>query len=77
MWSCTEAHFLRAVGEIKVGIVGTAPGITDGLFLSATAGKAAKAAPASGTIVSLGACVGAAVDGLYPVKFSPVVVAAL
>jgi len=65
------------LGEIAVGIIGTAPSITDGLFLSATAGKASKAAPASGTIVSLGACVGAAVGGLYPVKFSPVVVAAL
>jgi hypothetical protein len=65
------------LGEIKVGIVGTAPSITDTLFLSATAGKASKAAPASGTIVSLGACVGAAAGGLYPVKFSPVVVAAL
>jgi hypothetical protein len=65
------------LGEIYVGITGSAPGITDGLFLSATAGKASKAAPASGTIVSLGAVVGAAVGGLYPVKFSPVVVAAL
>lgn len=65
------------LGEIAVGITGTAPGITDTLFLSATAGKASKAAPASGSIVSLGACVGAAASGLYPVKFSPVVVAAL
>jgi hypothetical protein len=65
------------LGEIYVGITGSAPGITDGLFLSATAGKASKAAPASGTIVSLGAVVGAAVGGLYPVKFSPVVVASL
>jgi hypothetical protein len=65
------------LGEIKVGITGTAPSITNTLFLSATPGKASKAAPASGSIVSLGACVGAAVGGLYPVKFSPVVVAAL
>jgi hypothetical protein len=65
------------LGEIYVGITGAAPGITDGLFLSATAGKASKAAPASGTIVSLGAVVGGAVGGLYPVKFSPVVVASL
>jgi hypothetical protein len=65
------------LGEIAVGITGTAPSITDGLFLSATAGKASKVAPVSGTIVSLGACVGASVGGLYPVKFAPVVVAAL
>jgi hypothetical protein len=65
------------LGEIAVGITGTAPGITDGLFLSATAGKASKVAPVSGTIVSLGACVGGSAGGLYPVKFSPVVVAAL
>jgi len=65
------------LGEIKVGITGSAPGITETLFLSATPGKASKAAPASGTVVSLGACVGGAVGGLYPVKFSPVVVAAL
>ena len=65
------------LGEIAVGITGTAPGITDGLFLSATAGKASKVAPVSGTIVSLGACVGGASGGLYPVKFSPVIVASL
>jgi hypothetical protein len=65
------------LGEIAVGITGAAPSITNTLFLSATAGMASKAAPASGSIVSLGACVGAAVGGLYPVKFSPVVVAAL
>jgi hypothetical protein len=65
------------LGEIAVGITGAAPSITNTLFLSATPGMASKAAPASGSIVSLGACVGAAVGGLYPVKFSPVVVAAL
>jgi hypothetical protein len=65
------------LGEIYVAITGTAPAITDKLFLSATAGLASKAAPASGTIVSLGAVVGAAVAGLYPVKFSPVEVASL
>ena len=65
------------LGEIKVGITGSAPGITDTLFLSSTAGKASKVAPASGTIVSLGAVVGGAVGGLYPLKFSPVVVASL
>lgn len=65
------------LGEIKVGITGSAPGITDALFLSATAGKASKVAPVSGSIVNLGAVVGAAVGGLYPVKFSPVVVASL
>jgi hypothetical protein len=65
------------LGEIYVGITGSAPAITDKLFLSATAGLASKAAPASGTIVSLGAVVGAAVGGLYPVKFSPVEVASL
>jgi hypothetical protein len=65
------------LGEIYVAITGSAPAITDKLFLSATAGLASKAAPASGTIVSLGAVVGAAVGGLYPVKFSPVEVASL
>lgn len=65
------------LGEIKVGIVGGAPGITDTLFLSSTAGKASKVAPVTGSVVSLGACVGAVAGGLYPVKFSPVVVAAL
>ena len=56
------------LGEIPVAIVGTAPGIKDPLFLSETAGKASKAAPASGSVISLGACVGAAVGGLYPVR---------
>jgi hypothetical protein len=56
------------LGEMKVGIVGTAPGIKDPLFLSATAGKASKVAPESGSVISLGACVGAAVGGLYPVR---------
>jgi hypothetical protein len=70
----TKVDFL---GEIAVGVTGAAPSITNTLFLSATPGMASKAAPASGSIVSLGACVGAAVGGLYPVKFSPVVVAAL
>jgi hypothetical protein len=56
------------LGEMKVGIVGTAPSIKDPLFLSATAGKASKVAPESGSIISLGACVGAAVGGLYPVR---------
>ena len=65
------------LGEIYVAITGGAPAITDKLFLSATAGLASKVAPVSGTIVSLGAVVGAAVAGLYPVKFSPVEVASL
>jgi len=56
------------LGEMKVGIVGTAPSIKDPLFLSATPGKASKVAPATGSVVSLGACVGAAVGGLYPVR---------
>ncbi len=57
------------LGEMKVGIVGTAPNIKDVLFLSETAGKASKVAPASGSVISLGACVGAAAGGLYPVRF--------
>ena len=56
------------LGEIPVGIVGGAPSIKDTLFLSETAGKASKVAPASGSVISLGACVGAAVGGLYPVR---------
>jgi len=56
------------LGEMKVGIVGGAPSIKDTLYLSATAGKASKVAPASGSVISLGACVGAAVGGLYPVR---------
>jgi hypothetical protein len=65
------------LGEIAVGITGAAPSITNGLFLSATAGKASKVAPSSGTIISLGACVGGSAGGLYPVQFAPVVIAAL
>lgn len=65
------------LGEIYVGITGSAPGIKADLFLSATAGKASTVAPESGSIISLGSCVGAAVGGLYPVQFSAVVVAAL
>ena len=65
------------LGEIYVGITGSAPGIKDDLFLSATAGKASTVAPESGSIISLGSCVGAAVGGLYPVQFAAVVVAAL
>jgi len=57
------------LGEIKVGITGTAPSIKDTLFLSATAGKASKVAPASGSVISLGACVGGSAGGLYPVRF--------
>jgi hypothetical protein len=65
------------IGEIYVGITGAAPAITDKLFLSGTAGLASKVSPVAGTIISLGAVVGAAVGGLYPVKFSPVEVASL
>jgi hypothetical protein len=57
------------LGEIKVGIIGTAPSIKDTLYLSATAGKASKAAPVTGSVVSLGACVGGSAGGLYPVRF--------
>jgi hypothetical protein len=57
------------LGEIKVGITGTAPSIKDTLFLSATPGKASKAAPATGSVISLGACVGGSAGGLYPVRF--------
>jgi hypothetical protein len=56
------------LGEMRVSIVGDAPSIKDTLYLSATAGKASKVAPESGSVISLGACVGAAVGGLYPVR---------
>jgi hypothetical protein len=65
------------LGEIYVGITGSAPAIKADLFLSATAGRASTVAPESGSIISLGSCVGAAVGGLYPVQFAAVVVAAL
>jgi hypothetical protein len=65
------------LGEIYVGITGSAPAIKADLFLSATAGKASTVAPESGSIISLGSCVGAAVGGLYPVQFAAVVVASL
>jgi hypothetical protein len=65
------------LGEILVGIDGGAPSMPDTLFLSATPGKASKVAPVSGTVIELGAVVGGAVGGLYPVQWSVQTIAVL
>ena len=61
--------------KVLVGVTGTAPSIGDVLYVSATAGKAAKTAPASGRIIKVGKCVGAVSGGLYPVIFQPQIIA--